>query len=137
MNNFYSPSKSFAKFTAMFENLINIGLIDRVTSCIGEYSATISTMNQNSGADMAMDGGESSLINTNVVGGQSSVQETTYTEQTISVLLSILSQGCKFSNLLIANILQGQQILQVLTQLLPKEDMDQPAYINELTTLLN
>ena len=62
-----------------------------------------------------MDGGESSLINTNNAGGSASkVHETTYTEQTISVLLSILSQGCKYSNLLIANILQGH-IVQVLT----------------------
>lgn len=79
MNNFISPSKSFGKFNAQFEKMLNIGLIDRVTSCIGEYSAAINIAKQISEADVAMDGGESSLINTGAA-GTSSVQETTYTE---------------------------------------------------------
>ena len=108
INNFYSPSKSFDKFASKYENFINIGLIDRVTACIGEYSATMSSANQSSEqVDVIMDIGENSLINTNNAGASSSAQENTYTEQTISILLSLLSQGCKFSNLMIANILQG------------------------------
>ena len=115
MNNFISPSKSFDKFASKYENFINIGLIDRVTACIGEYSATVSSANPSSeAADVIMDVGENSLINTNMAGNNSQAQETTYTEQTISVLLSILSHGCKFSHLMIANILQGQT-LHVLT----------------------
>ena len=108
INNFLSPSKSFDKFASKYENFINIGLIERVTACIGEYSATIASTNQSSAegaADVNMDGGENSLINTNIEAAISSAQENTYTEQTISVLLSLLSQGCKFSHLLIANIL--------------------------------
>ena len=144
MYNFYSPSKSFDKFASKYENMINIGLIDRITACIGEYSAIVQTTrvsaqqsSAQAGADVEMDGAENSLINTNAQNNPSAgAFETTYTEHTISMILSILSQGCKFSNLLIANILQGQT-LHILTALLPGEDMDQPAYLNELTTLLN
>lgn len=118
-NNFYSPSKSFDKFTAIYDKMLEIGLIDRITSSVREYLAAISSAaeNQEMQVDVVMDGGESSLINTNNNAGggsPSKVHETTYTEQTISVLLSILSQGCKFSNLLIASLLHGG-IVQVLT----------------------
>jgi len=40
MNNFYSPSKHFAKFSEKFETLINCGLVSTIISCIGDYSAT-------------------------------------------------------------------------------------------------
>ena len=73
MNNFYSPSKSFAKFTEQFEKMLNIGLIDRVTSCIGEYSAAMTSANHISEIDVVMDGGDSSLINTGGLAGSSSV----------------------------------------------------------------
>ena len=72
INNFLSPSKSFDKFASKYENFINIGLIDRVTACIGEYSATVSSANPSSeAADVIMDVGENSLINTNMAGSNS------------------------------------------------------------------
>jgi len=64
-----------------------------------------------------MDGNNSDMINTG------SLKENTYTESTISMLLSILQEGCKYSNNLIANILSNN-FVHVLTQLLPKEDQD-------------
>ena len=45
------------------------------------------------------------MINTGGPGGDSVA--TTYTELTISKLLTMLGEGCKYSNLLIGSILQG------------------------------
>ena len=52
-----------------------------------------------------MDDGGLSLINTGAQGGESGA--TTYTELTISKLLNLLGEGCKYSNQMIVNILQG------------------------------
>ena len=43
MYNFYSPSKSFDKFASKYETMINIGLIERLAACIGEYSAVVAS----------------------------------------------------------------------------------------------
>ena len=85
MNNFYSPSKHFAKFTEKFESLINSGLISTVISCLGDYSATILSAQQAADEDAPMEG-ENAMISTGGPTG-SLVQEMTYTEQTISVFL--------------------------------------------------
>ena len=41
MNNFYSPAKDFAKISEQFETIMNSGLVDTVTTCLGEYSAAL------------------------------------------------------------------------------------------------
>ena len=84
------------------------GLIETINSCLADYSAIVGSLPPGTDAPMQE---ESSLINTGGPSGQAS--ETTYTEQTILVLLSILSLGCKFSNLLITNMLNGN-IIQIL-----------------------
>ena len=103
---------------------MNEGLVETATACLSEYAAVVtgaSEAEQNAAQeDAEMHEGE----NANIIrtGGPSDQSlEDTYSEQTISHLLSLLSMGCKFSSELIASILSNG-ILQVLAKLLPKED---------------
>lgn len=41
LNNFYSPSKDFEKFSEKFEAIMASGLIEMATSCISDYCTTI------------------------------------------------------------------------------------------------
>ena len=103
INNFYAPSKSFDKCTEIFDRIQASGLTETITNCVGEYAAAIQAENdKEDGADVAMTD-EGNMIDT----GAPSIRESTYTENTISILLSILQEGCKYSNSLIANIVSN------------------------------
>lgn len=119
MQNFYSPSKDFAKNASMFEKIINIGMIETVTECIREYSTVVCLAKVCGKVDVEgdhpMDGG---LIST---GAPS--KETTYTEMTISLLVGVLLLGCRYSHPMIATLLSGG-ILEVFASLLPTEGED-------------
>ena len=60
-----------------------------------------------------------------------------YSEQTISTLLQILTFGAKYSHVLVAQILHSG-ILQAIANLLPEGDaQDLPTFVNELLSLLS
>lgn len=116
---------------------MNTGLIATVLSVINDYAnvkANASPTEADGSEDVAMNDGGPAMINTGGPGGDSAA--ITYTELTITKLLTLLGEGCKYSNLLIANILQGG-LVQVLSSLLPKDNEDLPSYTHELTNLLN
>ena len=71
-------------------------------------------------------------------GGPQGSQDTIYTDQTIAIFLQILSYGCKFSHLMIAQIIHDNA-LQAIVNLLPSEDkhQDLPPFVNDLMSLIN
>jgi len=132
LQNFYSPSKDFAKYASMFEKIINTGMIETITECIREYASVASLAKlcgkEDGEGDHPMNGG---FIST---GGPS--KETTYTEMTISLLVGVLLLGCRYSHPMIATLLSGG-ILNVLETLLPTEGQDQPSFAADLVSLMN
>ena len=124
LTNFYSPATCFDKFTQQFEKMQNIGLFDTILSCLSDYASIINS-DEEPGIDSAMiDTGGSQL-------------ENTYSQQTITLLISMLTQACKYSNALISKILNGG-VVQLLSKLLPKkDDQDMPSYTSELIGLFN
>ena len=63
INNFYSPTKHFAKVAEKFEAIMNEGLTETVVSCLSEYVVThaSSKASQAEGEDVPM---QSALIDT-------------------------------------------------------------------------
>jgi len=134
MNNFFSPTKDNEKYVLKFETVMNTGLTETICSCLSDYAVT-SNSNKISHAEDEDEPMESFKIET---GAASGTQDLKYTEQTISAMLQILCQGCRFSHLLIAQMLHGN-VLRIITNLLPEDSQSQnlPAYINDLISLLN
>ena len=80
---------------------MNMGLYDTMLQCLADYAAIVNSVASESTDVVA--GADSEMIDTN--GPAASQLENTYSHQTITLLISMLSQGCKHSNPLICKIL--------------------------------
>ena len=85
--NFYSPSTSFSKFTEQYEKMMNMGLYDTMLQCLADYAAIVNSVASETTDVVA--GADSEMIDTN--GPAASQLENTYSHQTITLLISMLS----------------------------------------------
>lgn len=104
----------------MFEKIEKTGLFDAVTRCILQYAEAIS-----SAADSQPNPEEDDhpMNDGNMISTGGPRRENTYTEQTIAILLSLLTHACKYSLFIISKIL-SESIINVLASLLPDESQD-------------
>ena len=89
----------------MFDQIIDTGLIEAVNTCIREYAQAVS---QARGADKLDKEGDHQMDGEFVIStGGPKTLESTYSETTISLLVGVLSLGCRFSQVMVSTILAG------------------------------